>query len=203
MQAFRLVFIGLFVLLSLTQGSLGAVVSFNLVWTPAFGSVSAVGTISLDDSLLPNPGSSYTGTAPVVSFSMTVSGSTSKDGTYTLSDYTTFVWNTDGATLDLTRELIGQPTSTGTWGVDKGDFNFSVFSSAPSAIGPFRMLVSSNPVEMLQLTSVTPISNTVPEPSSIAIFSLFAGATGWRIRRKRTEERWTTFKRPRYVPRSV
>ena len=63
MQFFRMVLLGLFVHLSLAQSSQAAVVSFNLGWNSEFGGpASAVGTISLDDALLPNPGSSFFGT---------------------------------------------------------------------------------------------------------------------------------------------
>ena len=63
----------------------------------------------------------------ILDLSFTVTGSAANDGTYDLSDYASVVFQTNGGTLDLSRELIGQTTNDEPWGTAAfgaaGDFN--------------------------------------------------------------------------------
>ena len=74
---------------------------------------SATGTIGIDTSLLPNPGS-YSGSTPawVTSFSLTLSGMTGSEsflnGIYTLADISYIEWSSSSP-INLSSEIIGQP----------------------------------------------------------------------------------------------
>jgi hypothetical protein len=101
---------------------------FTLTYAATGGSMepnaSATGTIGIDTSLIPNPGSysdgdavGFTGT-PIVppawltSFTLTVSGITGAESnynrTYTLSDLTHLGWSASSA-INFSNEIVGQP----------------------------------------------------------------------------------------------
>ena len=90
---------------NLTYADMGGMMSMNPTAT-------ATGTIGINTSLLPNPGS-YTGSTPawITSFSLTVSGitvgSTSLNRTFTLSDINTVRWNSN-SNINLSSEIVGQ-----------------------------------------------------------------------------------------------
>lgn len=101
---------------------------FRLTYAPRVGSTesnaSATGTIGINTSLLPNPGSysdgdayGFTGTiitppAWLTSFTLTVSGITGAEsnynGTYTLADLTGLAWSA-GSAINFSNEIVGQP----------------------------------------------------------------------------------------------
>lgn len=86
-------------------------------------SAIATGTIVIDTDLLLNPGGLFEPlplSPTVVGGSLTVSGATSGNGTFTLDDYSDWLWYTGGVALNLSTELVGQPTSTNTWGSVSG-----------------------------------------------------------------------------------
>jgi hypothetical protein len=149
---------------------------FALQWSGAApgNSASANGLIDFDPSLISNPG--YTNPLPVNSFSITVTGASSGNGTFSLADYNNFFLATSGGTLDLTKQLVGQPTSNGLWGTPSfgngGDFNIiSNLSNldAPTSASEFQIATSGGFGDLLQLTSFAPLAPlaTVPEPSSL------------------------------------
>lgn len=100
---------------------------FTLTYAATAGSMepnaSAIGTIGIDTSLIPNPGSYSDGDAagfignPIVppawltSFSLTVSGITGAEsrynGTYTLADLTHLGWSASSA-INFSNEIVGQ-----------------------------------------------------------------------------------------------
>ena len=87
--------------------------TFDLTWSGVGNSAMATGQITIDTTLLPNPTAVFVAldiTADVTAFSITVSGASAGNGTFGLADFSSFDWGTNGATLDLTRELVGQPT---------------------------------------------------------------------------------------------
>ena len=89
---------------------------------------SATGSITIDTTVLPNPSG---GTAfyiledlGIVDFTITISGASSGNGTFTMDDFLVGNWdsgNFGNAILDLTEELVGQATSGGDpWGTPNG-----------------------------------------------------------------------------------
>ena len=87
--------------------------NFDLNWSGAsFGNnATATGMITIDDRFFNNPGTNNTSAIPwATDFMITVSGSGEGDGTWSMIDYRSLILDTGGVTLDLTTELVGQPT---------------------------------------------------------------------------------------------
>jgi len=170
---------------------------FALQWSgAAFGnSASANGLIDFDPSLISNPG--YTNPLPVNSFSITVTGANSGNGTFSLADYKNFYLDTSGGTLDFTKQLVGQPTSNDPWGSPSfggGDFNIISNLDAPTVTFPFQIATSGGYGDELQLTSFAPLAPlaTVPEPSSLlGLLALGTLGTGATLMRKLKTSKFT------------
>lgn len=89
---------------------------FNLTYTSMPWSLerfaTATGTIGINTSLLPHPGT-YSGNTPawITSFTLTISGITGPEsnynGTYTLADLNDVSWNSP-VPIDLSSEIVGQ-----------------------------------------------------------------------------------------------
>ena len=167
-----------------------AVVQYNANWSgAAYGNTAtATAIISIDTSLVPNPGShSIFLTIPVwfADIQLTIQGATSGNGTFQKTDFAGLSWNTSGGTLNLSQELVGQVTSGQPWGTTNsgtsGDFNIiraEESPSAPTATNYFR-LTPSGSSDNMNLVSFAP----VPEPSSSMLIVLSAVALGLKRRR--------------------
>jgi len=163
-----------------------SLLGFDVFWSGAAynNTASAKARITIDDTLFNNPG--YTsGTAWVTSFSITVSGASAGNGTFGLSNYNNFTFDSGAfSPLDLTRELVGQPTQSCLWGVGIC-FGFDIFTNA-SSVAPTAPLnnriVAAGSNEWMWFTSFTPVAS-VPEPSAIALLTL--GLLGLGFARKR------------------
>jgi len=118
----------------------------------------ATGFISITDaSLIPNPTHRWCDRQPsgpaISALSITVSGASSGNGTFSIDAFKSIIWDTGGVALDLTQELVGQPTDGAPygdpWGTpvippSGGDFNLIGLSApTPSGIGPFDSLQTS------------------------------------------------------------
>jgi hypothetical protein len=103
--------------------------------------------------------------------SLTVSGASSGNGTFALSDFTGMFWSTPVA-LDLSHELVGQPTPYGPWGTEvpfgfNGSLVFLSTSAAPSDWIFFTMRTDGGTEDLILLTSAAPAG--VPEPRSYTL----------------------------------
>jgi len=199
----------LIALLSATPAVAGPI-SFNFTFTGSAydGNNSvATGSITFDGSLLANPGrnlwdpgnnySDYGTATPglVTALSVTVTGSSAGNGTFTLADFNGVLFDTSSLALNLTQPLVGQPTSSpnsATWGTPDpvpssnpaasytGDFQLFAISSsaAPTGISPFQLGTDYGNGDGLQLASFTS-SAAVPEPGSLALFGVGLAALVW------------------------
>ena len=186
--------------------------TFDIEWSAAAsvfgGSATASAVATIDVTTLNDISLGLPSTNPVFSsLTMTVSGATVGNGTFTLSDFSSAVaWGTDGVTLDFTRQLVGQSTPGGPWGGDwytGGDCSgcdFNLFNSNPSApngIEPFFMATNGGTGDPLQLYSFEPVSGSTcsltefcaatPLPAALPLFVTGLGALGlfgWRRKRR-------------------
>jgi hypothetical protein len=104
------------------SGSAGVVLAaptrFDFTFQEVAGAARATGYIVFETDLLANPGDSDIAIpdAAIQDLSVTVSGASSGNGTFGIADFCSVTFNTHGGTLDLSRELVGQPTSGDPWG---------------------------------------------------------------------------------------
>ena len=162
--------------------------TFELTYSGAYfnNTAAATAVVTIDESQLQNPGFTEQDLNPfVTAFTITVSGAKLGNGTFGLSDYVGgfdvsgfdgFELDTNGGTLDLTKELIGQPTAGDPYGTtfhgNSGDFAITVndvgeLAGAPNAGDVFQIYTNSglNGFESLHLTSFRPAPAAVPEAS--------------------------------------
>jgi PEP-CTERM motif len=160
---------------------------FVVDWSGAGNGNSAVAhaLITIDETSLPNPGSySDAGNLPafIQDLTLTVSGASSGNGAFTLSDFQGAFWNTAGMTLDLGQQLVGQ----GGWGSTAGDFNLFNAAGSPSAPNGeelFLLAADGGTGDEMNLTSFI----AAPEPGSLSFVLLGAcliGLAALRSRRK-------------------
>lgn len=90
----------------------------TLSFTYANGAATAVGSITLETTLLNNPGTNLLvlPSPAVLALSVTVSGASAGNGTFGIADFVRVDFDTSGATLDFTQNLVGQSTPGETWG---------------------------------------------------------------------------------------
>ena len=167
--------------------------TFDLTWsgTPYGDSAKATGTVTMDLSLIDNPGLTYSNQiAFIIDFSITVTGASSGNGTFDLSDFGYLRLDTNGGTLDFSEQLVGQATAGSPWGTTNtgtsGDFNLFASGndlSAPYGVYPFSFKTDGGGGDELFLTRFAPAS--VPEPSTLVLGGI-AGLAGlglvWRRR---------------------
>jgi MYXO-CTERM domain-containing protein len=165
--------------------------TFDLVWTGDNGSPAiANGVITFDPTLITKSFSIQDITSNVTNFSITITGASSGNGTFGLSDFNKFTIDTDNTNLDFTKQLIGQPTASGTWGGPIGG-DFGIFSNgsdpaAPESDANFTIGTESGVGDFLDLTSFLPAVTSAPEPSSEAVIAIGAlGVGGLALVRRR------------------
>lgn len=175
--------------------------TFDLSWSGAAfnNSATATGTVTINETILANPSVGqmfvFLPDPSILGLSVTVSGASSGNGTFGLSDFGSLYWNTGGVSLDLSKDLVGQATATSIWGTSSGgaggDFNlFGTNGAAPFGTWYFQLTTDGGVGDTMQLTSFTPektgaSGTSVPEPASIALISAgLLALAGLRGRRK-------------------
>lgn len=149
---------------------------FNLEWSGAFfgNDATATGFIEFDPSSpsFNNPGFNQTPAWIVDDFEITITGASSGNGTFDLSDFDPIILELLGPSpFDFSQELIGQNPS----GVAEfspllppgsgGDFNIFSNGSDPRVFF-FQIATSGGVGDSLLLTSFAPAAST-PEPTAI------------------------------------
>ena len=162
------------------------------------------GSITFESTLLANPGNnSFSLPNPaVLALTVTVSGANAGNGTFGISDFAQVFFDTNGATLDFSRQLVGQPTNTDPWGTPSGggggDFNLiGIGLPNTSPVGEFFFTLCTNggSGDCTQLVSATnaAVASATPAPALstwtlAALAGLLALAGFIGLRRYRTTQ---------------
>lgn len=175
--------------------------TYSLAWSGAsFGNhATATGLMTLDLTTLPNPSAGEIDLYPyITSLTTTVSGSTG-NGTFTMANLYYAYWWTGGVTLNMSTQLVGQPTTGNPWGTPdgaSGDFNLFFNSPGPSGTWYFTMTTSVPPHSSIFLTGSRmvltsfapvgpPFAPTAPEPGSVLLFGTGIASLWGALRRLR------------------
>jgi hypothetical protein len=177
-----------------------SLITFEVDWAAgttipdANSKVIATGLVTIDTTLLPNPGNYRGDILPIITdLTINVTGAVVGNGSFDLSYYQLFYWSTgrsDGPpgllTLDLTKELVGQPYPDGVGFLQNkvgyyGEFNFIAKCSlttcdepiAPTGVDTFTMRTLGGHGDYMTVSSVRPVSVTeIPEPAMLPIAGL-------------------------------
>lgn len=120
----------------------GGVCTCALQWSGAAyqNSATASGVIQIDQAMMSDPGISSLANSPwVVALGVIVSGASSGNGTFNLTDFAgggDVILETNGGILDMTAELVGQPTAGDLWGTGSPDGSGGSFSLVPNGTNP-------------------------------------------------------------------
>lgn len=173
-------------LLALANLASAQIVYFTAQWSGSpENSATATAMIGIDVNTADLSGAiNYSGSLSafgVTSLTLTISGASSGNGTFTEGQFTSMTW-VNTSQLDFDTELVGQPNGSGTWGVSSGDFNIFGDAPLPNGGGPFGLTTNGGSGDNLYLTSFAP----VPEPASAGLlFGLGAVATCVVVRRRK------------------
>ncbi|HSQ81636.1 MAG TPA: hypothetical protein VLU54_10975 [Casimicrobiaceae bacterium] len=163
-----------------------APVTFNFQY--AVGGATATGHVTFESTLLPNPGvlNVPLPNPAVLDLQVTVSGATAGNGTYGLGSFTGIVFDTGGATLDFSTQLVGQPTLTSNWGTPNGgpggDFNLFGAAPAPRGVYFFTLGANGGAADPMVLVSMTQAGGATPVPAldgrGLVLLAVLLGGVG-------------------------
>lgn len=157
----------------------GTPITFDFTFqaTPP-GTAKAVGSITFADrDVFASPHNNDLPYSSVTALNVTVSGASSGNGTFTRSDFDHINLDTGGFILDVTKQLVGQPTNGSAWGTpggcglnpgpaDAGDFNlFTSVSGAPEGVDCFTLAAGAVGGDQMFLTSMIAEDATAPVAS--------------------------------------
>lgn len=132
--------------------TIAAPTRFDFRFEEEGGSATATGYIVLETNLLANPGVNEISLPDpaVLDLSITVANADAGNGTFGLADFCEFIFDTNGGTLNLFQEWVGQPTLGDPWGTTvpersqsqpngltgtSGDFNFITCGGGEKSAG--------------------------------------------------------------------
>jgi hypothetical protein len=155
---------------------------YDIAWSgaPNNNSATAVGTMSLDLTTLPNPEPSYTDIiSSIQSLSITVSGSGAGDGTFTKADLapesvegTNTYWFTNGATINMGADVLAQLIA------NSGDFNLFFDGNGPEGSFVLQLQTDQLTGDVMNMTEFLPTAGAAPEPSAYMLALVGAGLFG-------------------------
>lgn len=167
---------------------------FVVKWSGSqFGnSATATGTFDINTAVYPDLGGTENVNPVGPNFqvlSLKITGASSGNGTFTQSDFGSFVFAAN-TPLNYNTQLIGQLMGNGYtfgsfgpgYGGPSGDFNlFASNASAPTGTFFFRLTTGNGSGDSLAVTSIAP---GVPEPASWALMIAGFGLVGVAARRR-------------------
>jgi hypothetical protein len=197
--------VGLVLTVSLASSlAVAAPVTFNFTFSSPSTAATAVGSITFESTLLANPGSNnFSLPAPaVLDLRVVVSGAAAGNGTFTTSDFSSVTFDTNGGTLNLTQELVGQPTSNAPWGTTDGcalggplggtGGDFNLFGAGPAPNGEWFFTLSANggSGDCMVLRSMARAGGVAPVPTLsewglIALVAMLGCAAVVSLRRRK------------------
>lgn len=154
-----------------------APITFNFRFESPTNAAQAVGSITFESTLLPNPGSANIALPDpaVLALSVTISGATAGNGTFTLADFCQINWDTNTATLDFNQQLVGQSTPDEPWGT-----TYPTGTTLPMS-GDFNLLSQCGPPPGASAaygagsTTAPNATNGTPAPNGVWWFTLRPG----------------------------
>ncbi len=169
--------LALVTLLLFSPAAFAGALTFDFLYSNIDTGASATGQLQIDSAFWPTILSNANSNFPIsdlLNLSITITGASSGNGTFTAADFDQFVWWAAGANFDLNQNLVGQPTSANAWGTpdtNSGDFNFfsAITSpSAPTGVFFFNLGADSGAADSMQLTSL----QATPEPGAMGMAAL-------------------------------